>query len=264
MQKKIIWQVALIVTAIFLIIITSSSYKSLKRMRFEFNEKKAVLIRENLELKDRLNSIQEMVSQKMASLDILEEEKKNVEKEIAVLKQGNDELMDGSRRKLEDIKRNNAIMKKKIANLESNPVVQSIKEALAREPNNDVKKLVENALNRIELIKSGKSVALEPIVVTEKSYEPSGDGTESTVKQALKGTVLSVDRKNNLVVINLGAREGAREDDRITILKDEKEIAQAQIVSVRYELSAAMVDNPKTAYTMNDIKEGQVVLIMKK
>lgn len=268
MDKKTMWQIALTVTFIFFMVFAFSSYKNLKKMRFEFNEKKSVLTRENLELKDRLDSIQEMVSQKMISLGILEQEKRKVEEQVAALKQENDKLMQASNEELKGIRQKNAALKKKIGELENSSVVRSIKDALEHESNENIRVVVEDTLNKIELIKTGNPVALEPIVVTNEAGGIAGGAGDyanvSTVGGNGNGTILSVDRKNSLIVINLGAKERVKEGDRLKILKGGKAIAQAEIISVRYRLSAAVVDTILPAYSMNNIEENENILVITK
>ena len=268
MAKGVIWQVALAVITVFLIFFAYSSYNNLKKMRLEFNGKKSTLIKENLGLKSRLDSIQEMINQKVISFDVLGQEKKKMEEEVGLLKKENEHLIWASKSQLEDVKQKNAALKKKIAALEDSPLVQKIKETLKNESSESVKKIVENALNKIELIKAGNPVALEPIVVTGEEGARAGEskqGKEAPVPRGdVKGVVLSVDRKDNLIVINVGSKESVREGDRLKILKDGKEIAQAEVISARSGLSAAVVESIDPAYTINSIKENDDVIVIAK
>ena len=266
LSKCVIWQVALAAITVFLVLFAYSSYNNLKKMRLEFNEKKSTLIKENLDLKSRLDSIQEMIDQKTISFDVLGQEKKKMEEEVGLLKKENDRLIGASKSRLRDVKQQNAVLKKKIAALENSPLVQKIKETLENESNESVKKVVEGALNKIELIKGGNPVALEPIVVTVEEGEMAGksrqEGEAPAPRGDVKGAILSVDRKDNLIVINIGSKENVREGDRLEILKDAKEIARAEVISARSGLSAAVVESIDPAYTINSIKENDDVIVL--
>ena len=268
LSKGVIWQVALAAITVFLVLFAYSSYNNLKKMRLEFNEKKSTLIKENLDLKSRLDSIQEMIDQKTISFDVLGQEKKKMEEEVGLLKKENDRLIGASKSRLRDVKQQNAVLKKKIAALENSPLVQKIKETLENESNESVKKVVEGALNKIELIKGGNPVALEPIVVTVEEGEMAGksrqEGEAPAPRGDVKGAILSVDRKDNLIVINIGSKENVREGDRLEILKDAKEIARAEVISARSGLSAAVVESIDPAYTINSIKENDDVIVLAK
>jgi hypothetical protein len=57
--KNPLVEVAVAIVCVFLIILALSSFRNSKKMELEFNEKKATLVKENLDLKDRLDSLQE-------------------------------------------------------------------------------------------------------------------------------------------------------------------------------------------------------------
>ena len=75
------------------------------------------------------------------------------------------------------------------------------------------------------------------------------------------GEILLVDKNCNLVIIDLGQREGVKEKDRLKILKDGKEIAEATVIGVRYRASAAFVDEIEHRHNIRNIENGDAVLI---
>ena len=260
--------VVLIAVCAFSIVIAASSFRSLKKMELEFNEKKATLVKENLELKDRIDSIQQMVAQKTESAGILDKEKKIIEDQLQSLKDENEKLISSSTGQIETLKKKNAILKKRIVTLENSPIVQRIKEAIQVEDNDSVKAVLADAVNKMEMIGAGKSVSLEPIVVTKIRQEspsapdkkPTGAASPATA-EGKTGVILSVDKKSNLIVINLGRKDDVKEGDRCKIFKKDREIAGAQIINIRYRISAAFIDDIKYKYTINDIAENQKAVI---
>lgn len=266
-DKQRLIGVALIAACVFCIVLAFSSFRNLKKMELEFNEKKATLVKENLELKDRIDSIQQIVSQKTESTGILEKEKKDLEDQLKTLKEENDKVMASTKEEVDTLRKKNAVLKKRIATLENSPIVQRLKEAMQVEDNENVRNVLQDAMNKIDMIKAGKTVSLEPIVVTKQSQETSpfaqaSQAATPSLQAATKtGVVLSVDKKNNLIAINLGSKDDVKDNDRCTIFKADKPIAHAQIINVRYRIAAAFIDDIEYKYTINDIQENYKVMI---
>ena len=83
----------------------------------------------------------------------------------------------------------------------------------------------------------------------------------SRSKTGKNGEILLIDKNCNLVIIDLGRREGVKEKDRLKILKDGKEIAGATIIGVRYRASAAFVDEIEHRQNIRNIQKGDEILI---
>ena len=259
-NKSTLFSAILITVCVFLLVITISTFRSLKKMELEFNEKKATLVKEGLELKDKLNSLQEDFNKKAASVGVIEKEKKELESQIDQIKEEQGKIISSYTQELDALKKKNEFLKKSISALERSPLITRIRAAIMKEDNEDIKKLLQNTLDKIELIKSGKSVNLEPIVVTKK--EDSAAAEYATMKpEGREGAIISLDPKNNLMVINLGTKDNLKEGNRCKILRDGQEIAQAEILSVRYRIAAAFIDDIQYRYTINDIKEGYKVVV---
>jgi len=56
-----------------------------------------------------------------------------------------------------------------------------------------------------------------------------------------EGRVLAVDKKNDIVVVNLGAVNDLKNGDRLSIYRGDNFIANAELVKVQNRLSAAMI-----------------------
>lgn len=278
-NKNLLLNIILGVACAFFIIFTFSSFNRVKKMEFDFNEKKATLVKESLDLKDRLESLEEIVKQKTSEAAGLEEKRKAVEEELKQLK-GESEKLNSDYTQLnqkyenlmlekklitdesEVLKNKYIALSQKVEALEKNPLIQKIQESIDKEQNSEIKKVLQAALANIQLIQAGKSVDLTPIVVVGKDREASGIFPLPGGQQAqTAGGVLSVDKKNNLVVIDLGRKDKIKEGDKCIIFKDNKELARGEIISVRYKISAVFINEVKYKNVITDIEEGDKVLI---
>ncbi len=235
----------------------------LRKSELEFNEKKAILIKENMDLKDKFESLEKDVSEKLASMEKLQKEKELFEERLSLIKNETAKIVESYVKQLDKLKRKNAVYMKKISTLEksskSATPIERVKEAISKENNRDIKKVLEDTLRKLELIKAGKSVSLEPIIVAPVSsdlVEKSDAGKT--------GSVLSVDRANSLIVINLGRKDGLAEGDSCKVLFNGQSIAEADVVSVRYSIAASHINLFQPKYGIEDINDGTSVLVMKK
>ena len=261
-NKNILIGIVLLTISIVSIVAAVSFFQALRKAELEFNQKKAVLVKDNLDLKDRLDSIQDLITQKTEAAAAIEKEKRALERELGILKKENEGLIASSSKEIESLKQKSLILKKKIYTLENSSIVQRLKEAADKENNENIKKVLDDSLKKIALIKEGKSVNLEPIVVKEDSeFQSVTAAPPSQEKADRQGTVLSLDRKSNLVVISLGRKDDVKEGDRLHIFKDDARIAAGEIISVRYRISAAAIDDIQYKNTIGDIKEGYKVIV---
>lgn len=260
-KRALLWAI-LVSISVFSIILALSMFRHLKNMETEHNRKGVALIKSNMDLKDQVGILRDELTKRAETLTRLEEENKKMQEEYAG--------------KLEALEKENSTLAAKLGNLGKRPLVQVLRDAAYREESQDVRRFLEKVLYNIVLVKSGRSVVLEPIVVAKKRESrqlgatekmPVGI-TEEGIQEAIpivagkRGKVLSVDKKYNLIVIDLGRKDEIKEEQQCMILKDNKEIALAKIISVRYKVSAAFVDEIKYNYNISDIKDGDSVLVM--
>lgn len=277
-NRNILFNIVLVIACGFLAALAFSSFGRLKKMEFDFNEKKATLVKENLDLKDRLESLETIVKQKTSEVAGLDEKRKSLERELNTLKAENEKLNNDYaqlnqryenlmiERKViaeqsEALKRKYIALSRKVEALEKNPLIQKIQESIDKEQNAEIKKVLEAALQNIELIQAGKSVDLSPITVVGKDKEQPFVTLQPGQQAAIAGEVLSVDKKNNLVVINLGRKDKIKEGDECIIFKNDKELARGEIISVRYKISAVFIDEVEYKRLITDIEEGDKILI---
>lgn len=260
MRNKITLPIIILgIVALFSIILAMSAVRHLKKVELNFNAQKNAMTKEIANLKSSAESLQWIVDEKTKSLDNLSKDMKTLEEQITVLRTANEEQGKTFGAQIGEFKRKNAALKKRVGALEEGSLIDRIKEALFKEDNPGIKRILDDSLNRIEMIKSGKAVSLEPIVVTR------GEGIGGTTLSAGgKAIILSVDKRNNLIVINAGRNDSVKEGDRCSILKGGGEIASAEIISVRYRIAAAFVDDVQYKYTIRDVKEGYEVVLAAK
>lgn len=257
MRNKISLPIIILgVVTLFSVVLAMSAVRHLKKVEVDFASKRIAMTKEISDLKSSAESLQWIVDQKTKSMDSLAKDMKALEEQTAAMKTENEEMRRSYDEQLAAFKQKNATLKKRIGTLEEASVFDLIKEALFREKNSNIRTILEDSLNRISLVKSGKMVSLEPIVVTKR------EGVAGTPLYTGGGvTILSVDRRNNLIVINAGRKEGLKEGDRCSILKGGEEIASAEVISVRYRIAAAFVDDVQYKHTIRDVKEGYEVVL---
>lgn len=268
-SRKTLLGTILLSVAIFSIILAGSLYRYLKKVESDFKSKEAALVKENIDLEDELGGMREEIMRKAATLTLLEEENQKLKYKYSV--------------EFEALKEENMVLAERVAQLEERPLIEHLRDAVNTERNRKVRKFLEKVLYNIVLVKSGRNVELEPIVVATKdeevAREPMKTGkriTEAKMKpdpeeierqpyfpEGKKGKIISVDRRFNLIVINLGRNDNVKEDDRCVVLKDGKVIAGARIINLRYRVSAAFVDEMESGYNIRKIIEGYEVLIEK-
>lgn len=260
----------LISITVFCIILTASLYNYLKKSRLEFNEKKALFIKENLDLKDSSSSLQEAVAKKEIEIGVFKEEKESVENQLNLAKEEKKILEKEYIEQMEEFTKENVSLENKIKEIKERPIEEQLAESIAKEENENLKKVFEAALSNLELIKEGKEPQFGPAETVLKpdtkefQLKPEEETEMKTLLSEITAEVVSVDRKTNLIVINLGRRNNIKEGDRCAILKDEKDIAHAEIIGVRYRTSAAFVSEMRYNYNLNDIEKGDRVLISEK
>lgn len=253
----------LISACVFSLFLAVSSYRQVKTAEDKFNKEKAALIKEGMDLQDRIDSLTKELKEKTAALVVVETGRKVTAEKIMMLEDENKNITKRYLKKIEELKSEKDLLAESVESAKKTPLTQVLKDALFGEENEKIKKLLNDTLYKIEMIKAGKAVDLEPIVVTggisaqAKEMQPV-----EGIAEKKTGRILSVDSKNNLIVIDLGYRDNIKENERCAVLIDEKEIASANIISVRHRISAAFIDEVKYGYVINDVKEGSKVSVI--
>jgi ABC-type multidrug transport system fused ATPase/permease subunit len=272
MHEKIRFLMAILVSvAIFLIIFVISLYMNFKNTELQFNERKAVLIKENLDLEDEVGFLNEALAQKNEALAVIENKTKSAEEELERFERERETLKSEYRSQLLEIKQENTLLFERIEGLEKKTLAEHIEEAIQKEEDGNIKKFLAKMIYNIEIIKNGGNIELDPIVVTKKSdiSRPAAVAAAADVSGALPlvtpkkgGSVISVDNKYSLVVFDMGRKDGVNIGEQCVVLKGEKEVATAEIISTRYKVSAAFVYEMAYGYNINDLEKGDAVSIL--
>ena len=264
--KKTIIVAILISLCIFSIFFSLSLFRHFKTAETKFNNEKASLIKENISLQDQLESIKKDIKVKTDAVTVLESEKKSLLDQIKSTEEDSKKLdkryaeLYGGR--IGALKKENSSLRNRMLNIGKAPLADFIKNYMGKEENENIKKVLAEALRKVELIQTGKVVNLEPIVVAENNAQATTEPASSLGNVAGKaGKIISIDRDNNLIVVDLGRADDVKAGQRCMVMHGDKEIGSGEIISTRYKMSAAFINDIKYKYTFSDIKESDKVLI---
>jgi len=97
--------------------------------------------------------------------------------------------------------------------------------------------------------KDTASVQLPPIVVKPQAT--------ATLKN-LKGEVIAVNNEEKFVIVSIGEKHGAKVGMQLVVYRGDKQIAVAEIIEIRNEISAADIKEVLSGYTIN---KGDTVMV---
>ena len=123
-DNNILLKVVLIITCILSVALNVSLYRHFRKAELEFNERKAVIIKENLGLKDRIESIQGIVAEKTEMIASLEKEKKSVENALDELKTRSELLLRIYANQIKTLEEKNASLTAEAAKPERRPIAE--------------------------------------------------------------------------------------------------------------------------------------------
>lgn len=245
-NKSAIGRLMVIVLILGLILLGLASFVYIKKLKKDFRTVTTALLRDNQGLKSRVELLQGTVKDKTDAIETLEKEKKAGEEEIGALKEENAKMGE----EVDALTKKKEALRKRIYMLEKAPLAERIKAAMRSETDKRIVNILNDTLDKIELVKSGKSVTLEPIEVSAAEK---------------RGIILSVDRRNDLVVVNIGTKNGLMEGDRVKLYsRDGKEMASSEVISARYAISACFVDDFNYGFSIRNIKEGCRAAVIEK
>jgi seryl-tRNA synthetase len=92
-----------------------------------------------------------------------------------------------------------------------------------------------------------RTVELAPIIV---------HGKQEKAAPSLTARVLSVNKQNGFIIIDLGENSGVKANDRFSVYRDNKFIANIEVIMMRKDISAADI---KEISVNEEIKVGDVV-----
>jgi hypothetical protein len=249
--------IILAILCAFLALITISIFRYTGSITTDFKNKEAGFIAKTTEYKNQLESLQAAIEQKASALITAENKTKEVEHQIALLREESGKIRAEFDEARHNFQKRSLEMKQKLARFEEASVESLIREALKKEESDSVKRVLSDSLASVELIKANKAVDLEPIVVTKQGASAQGIDANDASRAI---TVVALDRKSKLIAINAGRRDSLKEGDRLTVMRNGKELVSAQVVAVRYRVATAFVDQNRHNYSIKDIREGDEIV----
>jgi chromosome segregation ATPase len=204
-----------------------------ERNVIELELKNATIQKEDLE---RQASYNEKLA-KALSEDLVREknDKEALVSQLDKLRDDNSQM----RARIKDLENTKTTLYKKIDNLEQernalkNKLVET--ESVVAERVDEIVKIKKDltdfqAEDISKVVPGSRTVELSPIVVV---------GKEDSAMPTLTGRVLSVNKENEFVVIDLGEAAGAGVNDKFNIYRNEKYIATVVVIQMRRDISAA-------------------------
>lgn len=248
---KLILTTSLIVICVISIILSLSLAQRVKNSEAKFKKDRAILVREKMELKDELDALKDDLKSKADDIASLENERRIIKEQIAGLEKASADLKGASLQEVESLRQQIQSLRKDAEVFKDASSIQVLQDAAARETDATIKRILADALTKLTMVKDGKAVTLEPIVIT-------GGADSAAVKQ---GKIVSFDKKNALIVVNLGSANGVRDGQRLKILGEQGEIAIATVIRTRYEISAAFIESFRSKHTIQDLREDLAITI---
>ena len=252
----------LIAICVFCILLAFGMFNHMKNSERTLKDKNATLIRERAELKIQFDSLSETFEKNRVSITSIENEKKSIAKEFERLEKEYGELKTRNANTLRILKRENKAIRRKIDAFKKESTAELIKQIASRETDDGIKRILSDTLAKIGAAKDGKYVALDPIIVPVETDTPQDISSDIKLSpDAKQGKVVSVNKKNSLIVINLGRIQGLTEGKRCRVIGNRGEVASGTVIRTRYEISAAFMDTFSSKCTIDDIKEDAKVVI---
>jgi hypothetical protein len=246
-NKPISTKLVVIILSLALISLGLLSVVYVKKLKKDFITMRTALLKDNQFLRNQAELLQDSVNQKNEAISQLEAQKKAAEEEANSLKDASEKIRIEYSGKIDNLEKKKSALRKRIFMLEKAPLADRIKAAMQGETDKKIVNVLQDTLDKLDAVKSGKAVTLEPIEVAQADK---------------KGVVLSVDPKNVLIVVSIGSKDGLMEGDRCKIFsKEGKEVATAEVISSRYTMSACFVDDINYGFNIKSLKQGYSVIM---
>lgn len=249
--NKQLFTTTLIAVSVLSVLFSVSIFRYMKSAETRFKKEKVALVKDKMELKDSLDILKDDMKAKEEAVASLENEKKALVVEIAKLKQEVEKVASRQTEDTESLKKENASLRDLVDGYRKMSIMQVLKDALDRETDENIRRVVSDAATKIGMIKEGRTVSLAPVIVT-------GSGAADVQGQ---GRVISADRRNSLVVIDAGRLQGVREGQRCQLYDGQEKIATGSVIKTRLKISAVFVDSMQPRHSMQDLREGLSVTL---
>jgi hypothetical protein len=120
---------------------------------------------------------------------------------------------------------------------------------------------IDDLKNKLDAIRQNRPGAIEesqdavelPAIVVRPSQNMSSSAATATTEATIKGRVLSINRDNNFIVVDLGEDAGVKPGDNFRVYRDEKVIASIEAIQVRRTISACDIKKETTPVKIGDV-----------
>jgi peptidoglycan hydrolase CwlO-like protein len=120
---------------------------------------------------------------------------------------------------------------------------------------------IDDLKDKLEAIRQNRPGAIEesrgavelPAIVVRPSQGPSSSAPSATTFSTVKGRVLSINRDNNFIVVDLGEDAGVKPGDNFRVYREEKPIASVEAIQVRRTISACDIKKETTSVKIGDV-----------
>lgn len=182
-------------------------------------------------------------------------DKEALSEQLNKLKQDNSQM----RSRIKDLESTKATLYRKLDNLEQerNAIKRKLGEAesVVSERVDEIIKIKKD-IGEIKnkgvsaAVPGSRTVELAPIIV---------HGKQEAAGPTLTGRVLSLNKQNDFVIIDLGEAAGVKINDRFNVYRDDKFICNIEVIMMRKDISAADI---KEIAVNEEIKTGDVVKLI--
>lgn len=279
MEKKIkliiIGLIGILVISLFINLSTYNAKQVLERQNNDLKKENASLIQkieaifqDNRRLEDRISALN-------ADLNRLSQEKEDLQKKLDLVSRERQELMRENNDKfqivesLKPLKSKNEILRRQLKSLSSRKIDSErnfleIQKENSRLTNrvSEMETLLEGKSQQIENLKKQldafstgeplsvekkESVELPPIVV-----RPQAEVSAQVAAVELTGRVLALNKDNNFVIIDLGEERGVKVGDTFGVYRDQKNIADIEVIQTRHAIAACDIKKETTPIKVGD------------
>lgn len=116
----------------------------------------------------------------------------------------------------------------------------------------EIKDSIDRTIRDSKIAPGAQQVELPPIVVNSNGQAVSFN--DGAAVHGFNGKVVSVNKDNNFVIVDLGESSGVKLGDVISVYRDSKYIARLEVIQVRQDISAADIKEQWA-----EIKAGDIV-----
>ncbi|MCM8796563.1 MAG: hypothetical protein NC923_01575 [Candidatus Omnitrophica bacterium] len=121
----------------------------------------------------------------------------------------------------------------------------------------ELKEAVENIRkekSKADTVQAGGKEAVElPPIVVHPVATPSSSSVSSVSTAAFEGKIVAINKENNFVIIDLGERAGLKAGDTLQAYREDKIIANLEVIQTRNDISACDIIDETTPLQIGDI-----------